>query len=201
MRFQALTLSLLASAGLATPVRRDVSHAVYTLRLTSSVKSLDGLYLTATPSPGSNSNTTTLGVYTSPSSPSTPTIKFYPVHNPSTNLNELRTTGPTDSSTLAVVGANGLLDFASVADPAAVELPEGTTCDWTSFLLLDDKGKGAAVKYAGGGADEGRWVAFPVDGVSKEGNGGWSVKWKDASAWTTTDYMPVQVVYELVKDE
>jgi hypothetical protein len=56
--------------------------------------------------------------------------------------------------------------------------------------------------------------------VSEEGDGGWSVKWKDrkfsislvemsegdadivtASAWTTTDYMPVQVVYELVKDE
>jgi hypothetical protein len=194
MKLQALTLSLLASTGLATPIRRDVSQAVYTLRLTSSVKSLNGLYLTATPSPGSNANTTTLGVYTSPSNPSTPTIKFYPVHNPSTNLDELRTPG---DSTLAVVGANGLLDFASVADPAAVELPEGATCDWASFLLVDE---GSAVKYAGG-EEGGRWVAFPVDGVSEEGDGGWSVKWKDPSAWTTTDYMPVQVVYELVKDE
>jgi hypothetical protein len=35
MKLQALTLSLLASTGLATPIRRDVSQAVYTLRLTS----------------------------------------------------------------------------------------------------------------------------------------------------------------------
>lgn len=35
MRLQAITLSLLAATGLATPIRRDVKQAVYTLRLTS----------------------------------------------------------------------------------------------------------------------------------------------------------------------
>lgn len=70
-----------------------------------------------------------------------------------------------------MVGSNSLLDFASFADPEAAALPEGTTCDWTSFRLSEDD---AVVKYAGG---EGRWVVFP----SSNGNGdeeAWSVKWK-----------------------
>jgi hypothetical protein len=40
MRLQALILSLLASTGLATPLRRDIAQAVYTLRLSSYVSSL-----------------------------------------------------------------------------------------------------------------------------------------------------------------
>jgi hypothetical protein len=35
MRFQALAASLLASTGLATPLRLNVNQAFYTLRLTS----------------------------------------------------------------------------------------------------------------------------------------------------------------------
>ena len=149
-------------------------------------------------------------------------MRFYPVRNSTTGLSELRA-ADSSGAALAVVGANGLLDFSSLADPAAVTVPVGTTVDWTSFSL-----EGGDVKYAGAGG-EGRWVAFPTagaGGVVKRGSEeGWSVKWKDgelgfsslfpssllpvgwfadlfaiANAWTTENYMPVQVVYELVQN-
>jgi hypothetical protein len=99
-------------------------------------------------------------------------ILFYPVHNPTTGLSELR--APSSGDTLAVVGSNGLLDLASLDDPAAVTLPEGATCDWTSFRLDQDGKAEGTVKYAGEAA-EGRWVVFPAS----QGQEGWSVKWKD----------------------
>jgi hypothetical protein len=106
--------------------------------------------------------------------PSQNKILFYPVHNPTTGLSELR--APASGDTLAVVGSNGLLDFASLSDPEAVNLPEGATCDWTSFQLEDGKEQGT-VKYAGD-AVEGRWVVFPAS----QGQEGWSVKWKDGES-------------------
>ncbi|KAH6853896.1 hypothetical protein B0I37DRAFT_18018 [Chaetomium sp. MPI-CAGE-AT-0009] len=200
MRLQAITLSLLAATGLATPIRRDVSQAVYTLRLTSPFKTLDGLYLTTTSAP-TDQETTTLGVNTS-ADPSAATVKFYPVHNPNTKLDELHSADSTSGGgALAVVGANGLLNFAALADPEAVAAPEGTTVDWTSFRLGQGQGQGqegGAVEYVGkGGGARGGWVAFRVGGEGER----WSVKWRDVNAWTTADYMPVQVVYELVKEE
>jgi len=192
MRLQAFALSLLASTALATPVRRDINHPVYTLRLSSHDDSLDGLYLTTAPKPGNaNANATTLGVSTA-SPAAGPTIKFYAVLDPSTQLSELRTPSTTETA-LAVVGTNGLLDFASLADPAgaAGSLPEGTTVDWTSFRL--DQAEGT-VGYGAKGS-EGSWVAFPVDGEA------WAVKWKGANAWTTDNYLPVQVVFEPVTHE
>jgi hypothetical protein len=191
MRLQAITLSLLAATGLATPIRRDVNQAVYTLRLTSPLKTLDGLYLTTASS--EDTTTTNLGVNTS-ANPSASTVKFYPVRNPSTNLDELHNADTTGAGALAVVGANGLLDFAALADPEAVETPEGGTVDWTSFRLEPGSG---AVEYVGKGDVEGRWVAIPVGGAEER----WSVKWRDVNAWTTETFMPVQVVYELVKEE
>jgi hypothetical protein len=118
-------------------------------------------------------NGTTLGAY--PTTPgSEERLRVYPVKNPATGLAELRTQGgPGEGNTLAVVGAHGLLDFASLEDPAAVPVPEGGKCDWTSFRLDDDEQEGDGVlRYAAG--DGGDWVAFP-DEVAK---GGWSVKWK-----------------------
>ncbi|KAK3309951.1 uncharacterized protein B0T15DRAFT_506677 [Chaetomium strumarium] len=198
MKLQALALSLLAATGLATPVRRDVGQAVYTLRLSSRVATLDGVYLTT------SANGSTLGVYPTPAAER---LHVYPVKNPTTGLAELRTQGA--GNTLAVVGKHGLLDFASLEDPAAVPVPEGGKCDWTSFRL-DDEEQGGVLRYAGEGAQNGGgWAAFPD--VTAEG--GWSVKWKGgclltelrggniAKAFTTEEYMPVQVVYERVKDE
>ncbi|KAK4241578.1 hypothetical protein C8A03DRAFT_30301 [Achaetomium macrosporum] len=185
MKLQALTLSLLAATGLATPVRRDVGQAVYTLRLSSRVGTLNGVYITT------STNGTTLGVYPTPASER---LHVYPVKNPATGLAELHT--QEDGNTLAVVGTNGLLDFASLEDPAKVPVPEGGKCDWTSFRL--DEEEEGVLRYAGEGAQNGGgWAAFP-DSTAK---GGWSLKWKGAKAFTTEDYMPVQVVYELVKDE
>ncbi|KAK4251793.1 hypothetical protein C7999DRAFT_27472 [Corynascus novoguineensis] len=205
MKVPALTLSLLATAGLATPVRRDVGQEFYTLRLSSPAKFLDGLYLTTNPN-SDKANTTALVVYTSPSKPNVPDVRFYPVLDPSTKLAELRTpSSPSSNTALAVVGTNGLFDFARIADPdgTADELPEGTTVDWTSFRL--DEGESAGtVKYDGGSGDEeaeGNWVVFPLRGSSVETKEEevWGVKWKGGNAWTTTDYLPVEVVYELVK--
>jgi hypothetical protein len=150
------------------------------------ITSLDGLYLTNTPSSNNNNdNTTTLGVYSNPSTPSTPQIKFHPVYNPDTKLWELHTAGET---TLAVLGANGVLDFASLSDPEATTetLPEGTLLDWTSFSL-GEEADGGVVDYAG---TEGRWVAFPTSHdpgavVGGEGDGemGWSVKWRNSESF------------------
>ncbi|AEO53618.1 hypothetical protein MYCTH_2114542 [Thermothelomyces thermophilus ATCC 42464] len=208
MRLQALTLSLLAAAGLASPIRSAASEELYTLRLSSADKSLDGRYLTTIPDSG-NANTTALVVYTSSSKPGDAFIKFHPVVNPSTKLAELRTPSSSSNVALAVVGTNGLFDFASVADPddTADDLPEGTKVDWTSFRLHQE-GDIGTVEYEGDddAVAEGNWFAFPirVSEATKEGEA-WGVKWKDGSAWTTTDYLPVKVVYEpayvIAKDE
>ncbi|KAK4150754.1 hypothetical protein C8A00DRAFT_45932 [Chaetomidium leptoderma] len=202
MRLQTLAVSLLASAGLATPIRRDASPAIYALRLSSPGTPLDGRYLTATPSP-THPDTTTLGVSSKPQpgGGGENKISFYPVPNEKTGLSELRTTFSNDggATTLAVVGSNGLLDFAGLADPAAVAVPDGTTVDWTSFRL-DAEGAGT-VSYAGpaGGEREvqGGWVAFPSPSGQK---GGWNVKWRNDDAWTTQDYLPVRVLYELAEE-
>ncbi|KAK3905811.1 hypothetical protein C8A05DRAFT_30368 [Staphylotrichum tortipilum] len=178
-----LTLALLAHPILSTPLpRRDTASAIYTLRLSSPSTPLDNLYLTTTP------NSTSLTTSPLPITP----LLVHPIFNPTTGLSELHTSA---SSTLAVVGANGLLDFSSLADPAAVAVPDGTTVDWTRFELVeeDSSREEGTVKYAGG-VEGGRWVAFPTGEA-------WSVKWKGAEAWTTENYMPVQVVYELVKEE
>lgn len=152
------------------------------------VTALDGLYLTTTPPSSDDANaTTTLGVYSNPSTPSTPQIKFHPVRNPDTSLWELHTAGET---TLAVLGANGLLDFASLSDPAATTetLPEGTLLDWTSFSLDSEAGGGSGmVDYAG---TVGRWVAFPtshdpgaVRGGEGDGEMAWIVKWRNSESF------------------
>ena len=156
------------------------SHKL-TLLLHSPVASLDGLYLTTSPS--STALTTASSGTTTGSGGDT--VRFYPVRDPTTGLSELRA-ADSSGAALAVVGANGLLDFSSLADPAAVAVPVGTTVDWTSFRL-----EGGDVKYAGAGG-EGRWVAFPTAGGVVERSSreegalapvkrgeGWSVKWKD----------------------
>ncbi|KAK4128669.1 hypothetical protein N657DRAFT_639156 [Parathielavia appendiculata] len=173
------------------------THQTAKTKLNRPVPSLNGLYITRSPN-----NSTVLGVFPNVNDSKNKKILFYPLHNPTTGLAELRI--PASGDTLAVLGSNGLLDLASLADPAALKLPEGATCNWTSFRLeLNHERDGGAaetgtVEYAIEGS-EGRWVVFPAAGA---GTGeGWSVKWKDVNAWTTANYMPVQVGYELVKEE
>lgn len=102
-------------------------------------------------------------------------VRFYPVESPATGLWELRTAAPRgEAGALALIGVNGLLDFARLEDPAAVEVPEGGTLDWRSFRL-DGGEDGNALEYAGEG--QGVWVAF-----SNRANT-WSVKWKDGECF------------------
>lgn len=182
MKFQAIFLAALASTGLAAPTFAPI----YTLRLSSRTPALDGKYLSA-----SNS---TLGVYSNkPSS-----LKFFAVKNPETGLSELHTYPRTTDNTLALVGANGLLDLAALPNPASVPVPKGTTVDWQRFHLADEESAEAgSLGYAAG--KEGSWVAFPTAGGSAK-SGEWTVKWKDSSALTIQNYIPVKVVYELVSN-
>ncbi|KAL2255494.1 hypothetical protein VTK26DRAFT_3244 [Humicola hyalothermophila] len=198
MQLRALALALLASPlALATPITRDVRQALYTLRLSSSTPSLDGRYLSAAGSDG-----TLVGVYDDDKAAAP--VRFYVVTNPSTGLSELRAVsddGGDSTAALALLGSNDLFDFASVVDPAEVNVPDGATLDWTSFELAEGKGEdgdvdgGNEVLYAPPrGSKEGSWVAFPTGG-----RGEWSVKWKGVEAITTGNYMPVKVLYELIE--
>ncbi|CAP69224.1 uncharacterized protein PODANS_1_8915 [Podospora anserina S mat+] len=184
MKFQAILIATLSATGLASPVPEPQAKPkfvqAYTLRLSSRTPSLDGKPLTL--------SNTTLGIF--PSSPSTPL--FYPIRNPQTNLLELHS--PQTSSALALVGTHGLLSLSALPNPASVTVPTGTTLDWQNFDLSDDASAGS-LTYAGSTKD-GSWVAFPV---GKGQAGEWAVKWKDVTATTTQNYIPVKVVYEVVE--
>jgi hypothetical protein len=109
------------------------------------------------------------------SSPSAKPALFTPVVDGKTGLAELRTY-PQGDGALALVGRNGLLELASLEDPASVNVPDGMTIDWTSFKLEEEAGAAAPLEYVKG---EGAWVAFPR-GNNK---GEWSVKWKDGKSF------------------
>lgn len=144
-------------------------------------KSLDGQYLTTLSGAG-RANTTSLVAYASSSKPGDEFIKFSPVVDPDTKLAELRTPSSTSDAALAVVGSNGLFDFASVPDPdgTADELPEGTTVDWTSFRLKEE-GDVRTVEYGrSNAAAKGGWFAFPIrESKASEKGEAWGIKWKE----------------------
>ncbi|KAK0734396.1 hypothetical protein B0T26DRAFT_68504 [Lasiosphaeria miniovina] len=177
MKWQALALSFLATTGLASPIFGQPE--IYTLRLSSRNKALDGQYLGV--------NGALVGVFKDSS-----VVRFIPVPSgSSSNLVELHTypVGKEERA-LALVGKQGLLDFSDVVNPAASNFPKGTTCDWTAFRLGSSTAKKTVV-YAG---KAGGWVAFPTGPDGSD----WSVKWKDSSAITIENYMTVDVVYEAV---
>ncbi|KAK4197842.1 hypothetical protein QBC40DRAFT_341659 [Triangularia verruculosa] len=184
MKFQAVLLAALSATGLASPIPEAQPKPqlvpAYTLRLSSRTASLDGKYLTL--------SNTTLGVFHSSPSP-----KFYPVRNPDTNLLELHSTS--SKSTLALVGTHGLLELSALPDPAAVTVPTGTTLDWQNFDLSEDDSAGS-LTYAGSNK-QGGWVAFPVGRGGQQGE--WVVKWKDTTATTIQNFIPVKVVYEVTE--
>ena len=80
----------------------------------------------------------------------------------------------TDDKLLALIGSgDGLLNLNGLPDPAAIQLPAGTKCDWRSFRMGGGNppapGRpGNAVTYAGG---KGSWQAFPYG----PNNAQWSV--------------------------
>ena len=72
------------------------------------------------------------------------------------------------------MGSNGVLELASLTNPAAVTVPKGTTLEWTGFdLAAGADTEAGALGYAG---KTGGWVVFP-EGSSKDQR--WAVKWKD----------------------
>lgn len=186
-----LALTLFTAAASATPIipilpSDDVK--VYTLRLQSRLKQLDGQTL--------GTRRGTIGLYRAPDAEA---IRFFPVTDKKTGLVELhrypieRSGGKETSQILALVGTNGLLTLSNVANPAAATFPTGTTCDWRSFKLAGGNpsapGRPAnALNYAGA---SGSWVAFPDTAP-----GDFTVKWKGANAFTTANDLPVDVVYE-----
>ncbi|KAK0667358.1 hypothetical protein QBC41DRAFT_396087 [Cercophora samala] len=187
MKFQAILIAALSATGLTSPVPEAQAKPkfvqAYTLRLSSRTPSLDGKPLTI--------SNTTLGIFPS-SSPALP--KFYPIRNPQTNLLELHS--PSSSTTLALVGTHGLLSLSALPNPAAVTVPTGTTLDWQNFDLSEDDAAGS-LTYAGS-SKQGSWVAFPVGSKGQAGEE-WAVKWKDVTATTIQNYIPVKVVYEVVE--
>ncbi|KAK0618267.1 hypothetical protein B0T17DRAFT_464697, partial [Bombardia bombarda] len=186
MKWQTLTLGFFATTGLASPINteaRDVAaQNLYSLRLSSSTRSLDGKYLGV--------NGTLVGVYKKSTA-----LRFYPVTNKETSMVELHTypVGVVDHA-LALIGSEsqGLLDLSDVVNPDSFTTPKGTKCDWKSFHLASSGDSVNTLTYGGAGKN-GRWVAFP------SGNGAeWTVKWKDSNAMTLQTYMPVAIVYEAV---
>ncbi|KAK0729022.1 hypothetical protein B0T21DRAFT_335519 [Apiosordaria backusii] len=183
MKFQAILIAALSATGLASPVPEAQAKPklvpAYTLRLSSRTPSLDGKPLTL--------SNTTLGIF-----PNSPSPQFYPIRNPQTNLLELHSTS--SETTLALVGTHGLLDLSALPNPASVTVPTGTTLDWQNFDLSEDDSAGS-LTYAGS-SKQGGWVAFPV---GKGQQGEWAVKWKDTTATTIQNYVPVKVVYEVAE--
>jgi hypothetical protein len=144
-------------------------------------------------------------------------IIVYPVASEDPGLTALHTI---DGGAVLVAGRHGVLDLAAFyGDPASAPVPEGVTIDWDSFQLVEE---GAEVLFANA---KGRWVAFP----SYDGTSGWRVTFKEseflptssqlflelvwsyeqeekkkltvvlATAFSTTDYVPVSVVYESIR--
>ncbi|KAB5563603.1 hypothetical protein GE09DRAFT_788620 [Coniochaeta sp. 2T2.1] len=189
MKWQTLTLTLLASGALSSPIAALSKNDIYTLRVSSkSAPEIDGRPLTLSP-------TGQIGVY-----PQSPAIQFYTVPSTSGRTVELHKfpTVSNSDQVLAFVGANDLLDF-SIADPDAAP-PAGKTCDYKSFSLESRPGVvGRPANVVGyKGAKGGNWVAF-----KKGDKEGWSINWRGADAVTIArrSYMIVDVVYEPVGAE
>ncbi|KAL2125077.1 hypothetical protein VTJ04DRAFT_1442 [Mycothermus thermophilus] len=189
MKLQSLLTSLLASAALATPVRRDVDFDLYTLKISTNHPALDGLYLGPIPAPGGGAKNATAGLALGvvPGTQAQSGIIVYPVASEDPGLTALHTI---DGGAVLVAGRHGVLDLAAFyGDPASAPVPEGVTIDWDSFQLVEE---GAEVLFANA---KGRWVAFP----SYDGTSGWRVTFKETTAFSTTDYVPVSVVYESIR--
>ncbi|KAK3937174.1 hypothetical protein QBC46DRAFT_393276 [Diplogelasinospora grovesii] len=179
---------------------------VYTLRLSSKAQSLNGQYLSVR----NGNNETVVGVFPNAAVP-VPALQVYAVANRDTGGIELHRyylTPPGDDvdHALALVGspqAQGLMTFSDVKDPAtaAGALPQGTTCDWTSFVIAeapDNNSEGSKQPCLGYAAGNGRWVAFPSGNNDDDGDEEWSVMWKESSAITIQNYMTVDILFEPV---
>ncbi|KAI0450804.1 hypothetical protein F5B21DRAFT_410685 [Xylaria acuta] len=163
-----LSLGYIASNVQAAPA---AGLELFKLKVSSSVKELDGHYLA--------SNASTLGIYRSDDvSP----IRVYQTSSEKKGCSQLHTypVGIVDHA-LGLVGSNGLMTLTDMVNPSGAKPADGLVTEWDSFRIADSK-------LTNDG--EGSWVVFPVSKNS------WSVKWTDGSAFMTTDYMPAEIVME-----
>ncbi|KAI0483768.1 hypothetical protein F4859DRAFT_411249 [Xylaria cf. heliscus] len=163
-----ISLGYIASNAQAAPA---AGLELFKLKVSSSVKDLDGHYLA--------SNASTLGIYRSDDvSP----IRVYPTNSAKKGCNQLHTypVGIVDHA-LGLVGSNGLMTLTDMVNPSGEKPANGLVTEWDSFRISDSK-------LTNDG--DGSWVVFPATKNS------WTVKWTDGSAFMTTDYMPVEIVME-----
>ncbi|KAI0407249.1 hypothetical protein F4802DRAFT_46704 [Xylaria palmicola] len=164
----AITLGFIAGSVLAAPTD---GLDLFKLKISSTTNRLNGRYL--------SSNASTLGVYDSDEfSP----IRVYQTSSSKKGCTQLHTypVGIVDHA-LALVGADGLMTLTDMVNPAGSKPVDGRVTEWEEFKVSD-------TKLTNNG--QGSWIAFPTTKSS------WSVKWTDGSAFTTANYMPVEIVME-----
>ncbi|KAJ8129338.1 hypothetical protein O1611_g4293 [Lasiodiplodia mahajangana] len=163
-----LSLGFIASNVQAAPTD---GLDLFTLKVVSSVKEIDGRYLAM--------NASILGVYERDDvSP----VRVYQTGSEKKGCTELHTypVGIVDHA-LGLVGSNGLMTLTDMVNPEGTKPGDGLVAEWDAFRVSDSR-------LTNDG--QGTWVAFPTAKRS------WSVKWADGSAFMTTDYMPVEIVME-----
>ncbi|KAJ2984812.1 hypothetical protein NUW58_g5865 [Xylaria curta] len=163
-----LSLGFIASNVQAAPA---AGLDLFKLKISSSVKELDGQYLA--------SNASKLGVYRGED---VAPVRVYQTSSEKKGCTQLHTypVGIVDHA-IALVGSGGLMTLSEMVNPSGTKPGDGLAMEWDTFRVsnsrLTNDGKGT-------------WIAFPTTKNS------WSVKWTDGSAFMTTDYMPVEIVME-----
>ncbi|KAI1341247.1 hypothetical protein F5Y15DRAFT_414365 [Xylariaceae sp. FL0016] len=165
-----LSLGLAATSAWAAPVQGDLD--LYQLKISAPTnKELDGRYLAL--------NGSDLGLY---EGDDTSPVQVYHTDSDKKGCVEMHTypVGFVDHS-LALSGPPGLLTFVDMISPEGRDPGEGRVTKYDTFRIDDGKVTND---------EKGKWLAFPDYANS------WKVKWSDGSSPTTTDYMPVEVIYE-----
>ncbi|KAH7368989.1 hypothetical protein B0T11DRAFT_296557 [Plectosphaerella cucumerina] len=89
---------------------------------------------------------------------------------------------------LVLTGENGLYDLKDTM-PQLTDPNPNSTYSWREFVLEEDSDT-----LLWRAAAEGKWVVFP--GTEQ---GSFSVKWNDGTGFTTQDYLPIEVAFEVVE--
>lgn len=167
----------------ASPVEsREDKITTYQLKTKSSTRSLDGMYLQI--------RNNTVGVWHDKRAAQQAIV--YPIESSKGKV-ELHTwpIGIVDH-VLGLVGGGATLTLKDIMQAPTV--PAGTTADWKNFVLKFDPAsdnKEGAVAYANGG----QWVVFPGP------NGGYHVTILTGGGMTTQDYLPIEVVFEVAREQ
>ncbi|KAK5663698.1 hypothetical protein OQA88_4129 [Cercophora sp. LCS_1] len=181
-----LAISFFSAAVVASPIIPAPDAFAYKLKLVSRHSELDGRILSV--------DNNVVGVHKSRTAKP---LEVYAVADKKTGLVELRTyPRSSQESLLALIGENGLFDANILPNPAGIQFLPGTTVDWQFRLGGRDGAGGRAensVTYEG---KKGGWAAYP-----RGENADWVLTFKSPEAWTTQDYIDVQVVYEPLDDD